>query len=295
MCTLYANMKASFIIVNYNRKDELIITVSKIKSLPEFNCKEYEIIVVDNASIDASVAAIKNCDSDVILIESKINLGISGWNLGFAKAKGNYLIVLDDDSHIESGLDKALAYLSQNSEVGILALNVTGGAFQTKTWKNLTQYSGFIGCGAIIKKEVFKKIGGYANWIFLYTNEYEYGIRCMEAGYKIVYFADCHVIHRTSSINRSSKRLVTYSVKNEMAVVYKYFNKKHRTLFLTRVFLNNLRCVSEHGISSVPWYYKALLEFLKLRKQLAYSPVKPEVELFYSKEFWSTRRFLGIF
>ncbi|MGI4751204.1 MAG: glycosyltransferase family 2 protein [Janthinobacterium lividum] len=82
----------------------------------------------------------------------------------------------------------------------------------------MAQYSGFIGYGAIIQKEEFNKIGGYASWIFLYTIEYEYGIRCMEAGFKIVYFSDCHVIHCTSNINRSQKRLITYLVKNEMAI-----------------------------------------------------------------------------
>ncbi|MGI4751205.1 MAG: glycosyltransferase [Janthinobacterium lividum] len=96
------------------------------------NNLEYEIIIVDNASTDASIVAIKNHNPDVILIESKINLGVLAWNLGFAKAKGDYLIVLDD-SHVDSGLDKALDYLNQNIDVGILALNITGGAFQTNT------------------------------------------------------------------------------------------------------------------------------------------------------------------
>ncbi|MDB5111951.1 MAG: glycosyltransferase [Mucilaginibacter sp.] len=288
-------MKASFVIVNYNRKDEILLTISKTKALPDFNTADYEIIVVDNASTDGSANAIKNQHPDILLVENEINLGAPAWNIGFEKAKGDYFIILDDDSQVDFGLDKALTYLDQHQDVGVLALNITGGAFETGHWKNLSQYAGFIGCGAIIRKALFDKIGGYASWIFLYTNEYEYGIRCMEAGYKIRYFADCHVTHRTSNINRTSKRLITYSVRNEMAIIYKYFNKKHRTLFLTRVYLNNLRCVFNYGIRSLPWYCTALIEFLKLKKELKHTPVKLEVENFYSKDFWSTRRFLGIF
>jgi GT2 family glycosyltransferase len=288
-------MKASFIIVNYNRKDELRTTITKTTELLNSNWEEYEVIVVDNASQDGSAIMVKSEFPFIRLIENKVNTGAPAWNVGFAIAKGEYFVILDDDSHVESGLDSALEYMGNNQDIGILALNITGGAFETGEWNNLSQYAGFIGCGAIIRREVYDKIGGYADWIFLYTNEYEYGIRCMEAGFKILYFADCTVNHRTSNINRSPERLVTYSVTNEMAIVYKYFNKKHRSLYLFRVFLNNLRCVSQHGLNSLPWYFSALKKFLKLKRQLVYTPVSAEVEDFYSKDFWSTRRFLGIF
>jgi GT2 family glycosyltransferase len=288
-------MKASFIIVNYNRKEELRLTLTKSIQLSAMHKDDYEVIVVDNASADGSKEMVKEEFPSTTLIENHVNIGAPAWNLGFENAKGEYFIILDDDSHLESGLDAAIEYLDNNLDVGILALNITGGAFQTNTWNNLSQYAGFIGCGAIVRKTLYDKIGGYADWIFLYTNEYEYGIRCMEAGFKILYFADCKVMHRTSNINRSSKRLVTYSVTNEMAIVYKYFDKKHRSLYLCRVFLNNVRCISQHGLSSIPWYFSALQDFLKLKSRLSYTPVSAEVEDFYSKDFWSTRRFLGIF
>jgi GT2 family glycosyltransferase len=287
-------MRASFIIVNYNRKDELYLTVSRTLSLLEGDILEYEVIVIDNASSDGSVEMIKQEFPTVRLIENKLNIGTSAWNKGFEIALGAYFIVLDDDSQLDTGLDSALSYLDDNKDVGVLALNITGGAFQTAHWDNLSCYSGFIGCGAILRKELYQKVGGYADWIFLYTNEYEFGIRAMEAGYKILYFADCHVTHRTSNLNRTSKRLITYSVRNEMAIIYKYFSKKHRFIFLLRVYLNNLRGVFEHGIMSFPWYISALRAFFKLKKTLKHTPVSLEVEEFYSKDFWSTRKFLGI-
>jgi GT2 family glycosyltransferase len=289
------DMKASFVVVNYNRKDEILLTIAKTKALQEFNPDFYEIIVVDNASNDGSIPALRELGKAIILIENQVNSGASAWNLGFEKATGKYFVILDDDSHIDSGLTDALRYLDTNREVGVLALNITGGAFQTSHWKHLAEYAGFIGCGAIIRKSLYDQIGGYASWIFLYTNEYEYGIRCMDAGYKIRYFAKCMVTHRTSNINRSSERLIIYSVRNEMAIVYKYFNQKHRTLFLVRVYLNNLRCAFQHGIISIPWYVRGLLEFQRVKKSLGHTPVSQEVENFYSKDFWSTRKFLGIF
>lgn len=286
-------MKASFVIVNYNRKDELLLTISKTKEIIKNASKDYEIIIVDNASTDGSSNAIKLQHPDVILLENQVNIGAPAWNAGFSKAKGEYFVILDDDSHLETGLDDAFRYLDENKNVGVLALNIKGGAFNTSHWTDMAETVGFIGCGFVLRREVYEKIGGYAEWIFLYTNEYEYGIRCLEAGYKIIYFEKCHVLHRTSSINRTNRRLIVFSVRNEMAIVYKYFGK-NRNLYLTRVFLNNLKGIYKYGITSVSWYYSAFKAYQKLKKSLEHTPVKQEVQDQYSKAYWSTKTFLNI-
>ncbi len=287
-------MKASFVIVNYNRKDEILLTISKTKDIIKFDPENFEIIIVDNASTDGSADAIKDQYSDITLIESKVNIGAPAWNIGFARAKGEYFIVLDDDSQIDIGLEEALRYLDNHPKIGVLALNITGGMFNTPHWNNLSEYPGFIGCGTIVRKELYDKIGGYADWIFLYSNEFEYGLRTMQAGYKIIFFADCHVTHRTSAINRTSKRLITLSFRNELGIVYKYFQKKDRNLYLTRVFLNDWKYIFKHGVGSIPWYYEGLDEFIKLRKNLNHTPVNVEIQNFYTKMSPSTKPFLKI-
>ena len=286
-------MKLSFVILNFNREKELLQTLEKTQQLMAGK-SGFEIIVVDNASADHSVVSVKTNFPSVRLIERKTNSGIAGWNDGFEAAKGEYLIVLDDDSNIESGLNEAIQVLDDHPDTGILALNVTGGAFPTDYLIHMQDNIDFIGCGAIIRKEVFNKIGGFAEWLFIYTHEWEYAIRCLNAGYKIKYFEDCHVTHRTSNINRTSKRLKVFSIRNEMAIVYKFFSEQDRAKYVARVYLNNLKSIYHYGISSIPWYYMALKEFLKLRKSLVHTPVSREVQDFYSKSCWSTRRFFKI-
>src|ERR1700712_1523234 len=159
-------MKASFVIVNYNRKNELLTTIEKTKELISNDPAQYEIVVVDNASADGSAAAVKATFPDVILIENPVNTGAPAWNLGFAKAKGDYFIIIDDDSHVESGLEEAIAYLDRNTNVGILALNVVSGPYTSDMWqwKDEQEIVGFIGCGAVLRRETYNKIGGYADW-----------------------------------------------------------------------------------------------------------------------------------
>lgn len=281
-------MRASFIIVNYNRKDEILLTIAKTKETIKSTAGDFEIIIVDNASTDGSSSSIKAQFPDIILIENPTNTGAPAWNLGFEKARGDYFVILDDDSHIQHGLTDALSYLDQHTEIGVLALNIKGGVFDTKKWINLEEKIGFIGCGAIIKKELYKAIGGYADWIFLYTNEWDYGIRTINAGYKVVYFENCIVNHRVSNINRSNQRLITYSARNEMGIIYKYFSKESRDFYIRRTLMNHLKGIRKYGIGSLIWYYNAWKEFKKLTLNMEHTPVKKSVQDLYAQKFWST-------
>jgi GT2 family glycosyltransferase len=282
-------MRASFVIVNYNRKDEILLTISKTKDIIGAAVSDFELIVVDNASTDGSAEAIETQFPDVVLIKNPVNTGAPAWNLGFAKAKGRYFIILDDDSSVEKGLGAALDYMDERPNIGVLALKISGGAYETSHWVDLGERVGFIGCGAIIRKDLYDKIGGYAEWIFLYTNEWEYGIRTLQAGYKVIYFEKCHVKHRASTINRTSKRLIVFSVRNEMAIVHKYFSKQTRFKYVRRVLFNNLKGLGRYGLSAVGWYIEAMKEYKKLVKTLPHTPVRPEVENAYKTKFWSTQ------
>jgi len=284
-------MKASFVIVNYNRREELLFTVGKTKELIKEDDNDYEIIVVDNASIDGSADAIKKHFPDVILIENPVNTGAPAWNLGFEKAKGDYFIILDDDSHIEFGLEEALAYMDTNQDVGVLALNVVSGPYTSEMWgwKDGDETVGFIGCGAIFRRETYERIGGYADWMFLYVNDWELGLRCLNAGYHVRYFANSCVNHRASKINRTSKRLRVFVTKHELAIAYKYFSVK-RWQFIFRIMINNLK-ILKYGQFKYGWYnIIGMFKFFQMRKSLKYTPVSAQAQQVFVENFDITKK-----
>ncbi|WP_158828339.1 glycosyltransferase family 2 protein [Mucilaginibacter lacusdianchii] len=287
-------MKISFVILNYNREAEVLQTIEKTHQLMQGRT-DYEIIIVDNASTDNSVASLKALSNKIKLVTRPSNNGIAGWNDGFAEASGKYMVVLDDDSNVESGIDEAINYLDVHSEVGVLSLNITGGAFQTDDRVDLQDCTDFIGCGAVIRKEVYNKIGGFAEWLFIYTHEWEYGLRVLNAGYKIKYFEKCKVLHRTSALNRTPKRLKIFSVRNELVIVYKYFSTETRNKYLTRIMLNNVKGVYKYGLHTIPWFYEAYSEFKKMKGQIVHTPVSKEIEDFSGKNIGSTKPFLNIY
>lgn len=277
-------MKASFVIANYNRKNEVLLTIANTKNLISDNKENFEIIVVDNASSDGSAVAIQSNFPDVILIENQKNVGASGRNLGFEKATGDYIIMLDDDSHIESGLEDALFYMDKNPDVGVLALNVISGPYTSHMWKDGQETVGFIGCGAIIRKETYNKIGGLADWIFLYVEEWEYGLRVIDAGYKVRFFENSRVQHRASMINRTSKRFRINITKNELGIVYKHFSFK-RYSYLWRIIGNNLKMIHKVGIKDTWYNVVGMMQFFRSRKKLKYTPVSKEAQLMLVNEY----------
>ncbi|PJE69127.1 glycosyl transferase family 2, partial [Candidatus Shapirobacteria bacterium CG10_big_fil_rev_8_21_14_0_10_38_14] len=91
----------SIIILNYNTRDLLrdcLRSVLKSKK----NSFAYEIIVVDNASVDGSVEMIKREFPQVKIIQSKENLGFAGGNnLALKKAQGKYILFLNSDTQVK--------------------------------------------------------------------------------------------------------------------------------------------------------------------------------------------------
>jgi GT2 family glycosyltransferase len=284
-------MLASFVILTYNRKDEVLKTIAQTKELIQNNFYDYEIIVVENGSSDGSADAIKSKFTDITLIEIKKNCGIPAWNKGFERASGKYLIVLDDDSHIERGLQESLRYMEENPKVGVLALNVVTGPYTSEMWqwKDGENIVGFIGCGAIIRKETYQKIGGFAEWMLLYVHEWEYALRVINAGYDVRYFDNSKVIHRASKINRTSKRLRVFVTKHELAIVYKYF-PVNRWSYLFRIAFNNLKIV-RHGEWRNAWFnIIGIFKFIQMRKSLEYTPVSPAAQKFFADHFDTTKK-----
>ena len=113
--------RVSAVVVNYNAHDHLLECVRSLRA-----DGVDEIVVVDNASRDGSLAAIGVADPDVIAVPTGGNLGFgSAANRGLAVARGEYIAVLNPDVVIESGTMKALATaLDANPKLAAVAPRV---------------------------------------------------------------------------------------------------------------------------------------------------------------------------
>jgi len=278
-------------ILAYNRRDDLRTTLKEISDSIDYPKDRIEIIVNDNASADGTAEMVSKEFPEVKLIRIPRNVGIAGWNYGFSDGKGEYFLVLDDDSHPVEGVREAVAFMEENREVGVLACKIIGGAFTTLKRTDLQDWIGFIGAGAIIRKEVVERIGGYADWMFLYSHEWEYGLRVLDEGFGIKYFERCVVNHRASATHRSFKRLRTFTTRNELAIIYLYFPARRLPVLMFRTFFWNMLRFRKDGVSSIVYAVDGLLLFLGLMPRIKNNRrvVDEKVQEVYVSTFWSTQ------
>ena len=120
-------MQLSIIIVNYNVKHFLEQCLYSVyKALKN---TEAEVFVVDNNSVDGSVALIKEKFPQVQLIVNRQNTGFSvANNQAIRLAKGKYVLLLNPDTVVqEDTFEKTLAFMEGHSDAGALGIKMLDG------------------------------------------------------------------------------------------------------------------------------------------------------------------------
>lgn len=254
-------MDLSIIILNYNTKE---LTINCIKSIVEqyknqLDKKQFEIIVVDNASDDNSLESLKKLKIEGLkVIESKENLGFSkGCNLGAKNASGDYFLFLNSDTNIkDQGFLKMLDFFQKNEKVGILGAklkNENGTSqpsaghfynllnlffmllgferlgFLKESPNQIKQVDWVSGASLMIRKKVFEKIGGFDKELFMYFEDVDLCYKAYKKGFLTYFYPEVTLFHKQlGSSNRS------FAIFN----IYKgilFFYKKHKSNFEYRI------------------------------------------------------------
>jgi GT2 family glycosyltransferase len=117
-------MDVSVIIVNWNTKEHLRNCLTSIYE--QAGDVNYEIVVVDNASIDGSAEMLRDEFQDVILIENTENRGFAAANnQGIAVAKGRYVLLLNSDTIIlDNCITKMISFADTQPQAGVIGCRV---------------------------------------------------------------------------------------------------------------------------------------------------------------------------
>jgi len=267
--------KLSIVFLNYNRIKETRYTLAQLSRLIEHR-DDVEVIAVDNGSTDGTRDFLQTQANWVRVMLLPTNTGIAGYNEGFKQAKGDYLLVLDDDSHPVDNitLDRLIQCLDTRPDVGVVACRIESMKGQAVyTWhlpKNDAPgpSMAFVGCGFAIRRTLFEQIGWYPGEFFIYQNEIEVAIQVMRLQYKIYYDPSCRVIHRQSPEGRTNWRQVYYPTRNTIWLIRRYFPfPMAGYLIASRLCFGLIRAVQSLELR---WYYQAVLDAL-------HTPIKAQV------------------
>ena len=265
--------RLSIVLLNHNRLRETTQTLEKLGEIIDTR-DDVEIIAVDNGSTDGTAEYLASQSDFLIPVLLSGNEGIAGYNVGFEKACGEHILVLDDDSCPADALtlDSALSILDTRPSIGIVACRIENSDGTLQSSWNLPVEHGhpdtsmsFIGCGFFIRRRLFREIGWYPGEFFLYQNEVEVAIRARLRGMKIQYEPACRVIHRGQPALRPNYRRIFYPTRNTLWIIRRYF-PLHEAIYmsLSRLFI---------GLGRALWF-RQLRGFLRGAREGLAKPIQ---------------------
>ena len=219
-------MNLSIIIVSYNNKKLLKQTLDSIyDTIQKIN---YEIIIVDNNSMDGSIDLVKQNYRQIIIIENKKNLGFScANNIGINQAKGRYMLLLNSDTVVtDNCFEKCIKYMDEHPDIGALGCKVvlsdgkldpackrsfptpevsfyrmTGLSWLFPKSKRFGRYNltyldedaihevdSLVGAFMMVRREGIEQVGLLDEDFFMYGEDIDWCYRIKQAGWKIVYY-----------------------------------------------------------------------------------------------------------
>jgi GT2 family glycosyltransferase len=279
-----ASPDLSIIIVNHNTRDLLTRCIRSIYA--ETKSISFEIILVDNASTDDSVAVIREQFPEVRVITNTTNLGFpEANNQAIPLARGQYILLLNSDTVIlDQALDRMVAFMNQHPEVGITGPKMYDA--QMRPWRYetwfpspmlyllqplLLHFWGDIGdkevdwvCGAclMIRRCVIDQIGLLDT--FMFGEDWDWCYRAKKAGWRIFHLSQAQIIHYWGA---------TATAPEKMAG--RVFGSHQAKLYYARKHFGKLGYLSLYLIISL----KALIKLLFLAVQQAFAKSESAQEL----------------
>lgn len=251
------------IALNWNGKDDTIECVASLKRL---NYPNYEIVVVDNASTDGSVSALRAQYPDITIIENGQNLGYAeGFNTGLRYAYDNgadYFFILNNDTVIDSEAlielvrvaqeDEKIGFVSgkvywhtkpdtfqtvgrYNHSMILAGLHVGSGEVDHGQYDEAQDYDFIDDIFLLVRREVYETVGGYDPNFFLYYEETDWCARVRRAGFRIVYAPAAKIWHKgfigNENITFSPKRIF-YLQRNQIPFMWRNASREQFAIYL---------------------------------------------------------------
>ncbi|MBF0343347.1 MAG: glycosyltransferase family 2 protein [Nitrospirae bacterium] len=271
----------------YNRREDAREGLIRLTTQ---SYKNLDIVVVDNCSTDGTAEMVHGLNNPCIrLIRMPKNLGVDAYNEGFRNSKGDFVVILDDDSFPSEGsIERMVEKFQANPALGIVAFDVRDYAQYSsvcsdkevtdKKAPSSTYIMSFNGAGAGVRKEILDKLGGYPGEFFLYVNELDLSFRVWDNGYKVESFPDVVAYHKSSPVNRLSERAPFYYTRNTFWLTWKHYPFdlmfKVTVLLIYYVFYHTLEQSTTIYLRAFGGAISDLKHIQKRRK-----PVKREIAL----------------
>lgn len=253
----------SIVTLNWNQAE---VTCDLLASLSRVTYPRVEVIVVDNGSEPSDVDRISRLFPPPRVIRSRENLGFTGGNnLGMRVARGEYVLLLNNDTEVEPDfLEPLVAAMEADRRVGAASpkiryfhdperIQYAGGT----AVDGLRGQARWIGSGEIdhgqhdvsgptelghgaallIRRRVLEEVGLLGSDFFIYYEELDFGTRLRRAGWSAYYVAESVVWHKESvTVGKASPLKTYYQTRNRVLYLRRNGRGWRKGLAITALF-----------------------------------------------------------
>ena len=257
------NVIISVVIPVYNSSQTVIRSISSVLNQ---SVKPFEIILINDGSVDDSLKKISNTfkneiESKLIILIDKVNEGVSiARNLGIKQSKGNWIAFLDsDDEWDKRKLEKQIIYINTFPNCMLFGTCTNLLNFNSKkkffviNYKKLLFRNYFATSTVIVNRETLISVGLF-NESKHFSEDYELWLNILYEKNIGIIINETLIKYETTNINKLSNNFLQM-VKGEIAnykfqyhdgriSIFTYFVLFYLSLtkFVFRIF-KNLLCI----------------------------------------------------
>jgi GT2 family glycosyltransferase len=268
-------MDISIVIVNWNTRELLLDCLASVYAMVRE--MRFEVFLVDNASSDGSVAAVREQYPQVRIIQNEKNLGFAAANNKALRImQGKYALLLNTDTVLTEGaLATLLRYMENHEEAGMACgqlLNADGSKqnsianfpsllgllcnetvlrllfprrFPSKRqeYRAPIEVESCIGACLMVRKAAMDAVGLLDERYFFFMEETDWALAMHKAGWRSCFVPDARIYHLQgqSAGHNVRARIMFYRAR------YQYFRKwfprswpLHGLLLVVRLVINVL-------------------------------------------------------
>jgi GT2 family glycosyltransferase len=249
----------SIVIVNWNTKKLLLDCLAS--TFETVNNRPKEIWVVDNASSDGSVEAVRLKYPLVNIIQNRKNLGFAAANnQAFSKMQGRYALLLNTDAVLKEGaVETIYNFMEHNPDVGMACgqlLNDDGSkqnsfanfpsitslvfgetplqllfpkkySSKRNVGSSPMEIDSCIGACMMVRREAMEAVGWLDESFFFFFEETDWARRMKQAGWKVYLVPSARIFHlQGQSVGHNIRSRVLFYRSR-----YIYFKKWHKDTY----------------------------------------------------------------
>ena len=239
------------IVLNWNGRE---LVLACLASLAQSRYGNALLVVVDNASTDGSVVAVRAQYPNVEVIENDTNLRWAGGNnvgIHYGLAQGaDYILLLNNDIEVAPDMIARLVEAAEaDPGIGLLAPKIyyhaqrdliwyAGG--RASLWRGLFWHVGIrqqdrgqfdspgpidyiTGCAMLIRQEVAREVGDIDTAFIAYGEDVDYSFRVQAAGFGLALVPGARMWHKVSAYwGATSWRKIRVRLRSQLTLYRRY-------------------------------------------------------------------------